>query len=102
MADHFGLEPGMLWVRVPPELLMNKLQAKTLRIRRRAIESLKKVAEGNLKSRLEALRAELVRLQGRCPHENVIWFCDPAGDSSEYECSDCQKNSKVKFGKGKT
>ena len=21
MADHFGLEPGMLWVRIPPELL---------------------------------------------------------------------------------
>ena len=22
LADHFGLEPEMLWVRIPPELLM--------------------------------------------------------------------------------
>ena len=25
MADHLGLEPGMLWVRVPPELLEMKI-----------------------------------------------------------------------------
>ena len=26
LADHLGLEPGMLWVRVPPELLEMKLR----------------------------------------------------------------------------
>jgi hypothetical protein len=26
LADHFGLEPGMLWVRIPPELLATKLR----------------------------------------------------------------------------
>jgi hypothetical protein len=25
LADHLGLEPGMLWVRIPPELLQRKL-----------------------------------------------------------------------------
>ena len=25
LADHLGLEPGMLWVRIPPELLEVKL-----------------------------------------------------------------------------
>jgi hypothetical protein len=25
LADHLGLEPGMLWVRIPPELLEIKL-----------------------------------------------------------------------------
>ena len=25
LADHLGLEPGMLWVRIPPELLEMKL-----------------------------------------------------------------------------
>ena len=26
LADHLGLEPGMLWVRIPPELLKLKLR----------------------------------------------------------------------------
>ena len=26
LADHLGLEPGMLWVRIPPELLQEKLR----------------------------------------------------------------------------
>ena len=26
LADHLGLEPGMLWVRIPPELLKAKLR----------------------------------------------------------------------------
>ena len=25
LADHLGLEPGMLWVRIPPELLEMKI-----------------------------------------------------------------------------
>ena len=27
LADHFGLEPEMLWVRIPPELLKNNLSS---------------------------------------------------------------------------
>ena len=27
LADHLGLEPGMLWVRIPPELLQNILSS---------------------------------------------------------------------------
>ena len=26
LADHLGLEPGMLWVRIPSELLQEKLR----------------------------------------------------------------------------
>lgn len=78
---------------------MNKLRVEAIRQRRSAIMVEVSAVKRELKARQEAIWAKLTALQERCPHENVVWFNDPAGGSdSTYECADCLKWSRSKFG----